>query len=323
MKTNDQKDTLRNRTAPLEMTPDEFRKIGYQVVDQIAELLASLPQRPVTSGEPPQTIYSILGDEQLPSNGTEPAQLFEETTVLLFDHSLFNGHPRFWGYITSSAAPIGALGDLLAAAVNPNVGEWPLSPMATAIEAQTIQWIADFIGYPQTCGGLLVSGGNMANFVGFLAARSSKAPWNIREEGLGATHQHLVVYGSEATHTWIEKATDLFGLGTNAMRWIETDAHQQIDVKALEQQILSDREEGYLPFLVIGAAGTVGTGVVDNLPEIAEICRRHNLWFHVDGAYGAPAAALPEASPQLKGLAQADSVALDPHKWLYSPLEAG
>jgi glutamate/tyrosine decarboxylase-like PLP-dependent enzyme len=323
METNGRDEALRNRNEPLEMTPNEFRKVGYRVIDQIAELLASLSQRPVTSGESPQEVRSMLGNEPMPKQGTPPDHLFEETTNLLFEHSLFNGHPRFWGYITSSASPSGALADLLAASVNPNVGGWTLSPMATEIEAQTIRWIANLIGYPVTCGGLLVSGGNMANFVGFLAARTSKVPWNIREEGIGNTNQRLIVYGSKATHTWIEKATDLFGLGTNAMRWIDTNIDQQMDVNALERQILSDQADDYLPFLVVGAAGTVGIGAVDPLPEIAAICRQHNLWFHVDGAYGAPAAALPEASPQLKGLVEADSVALDPHKWLYSPLEAG
>lgn len=323
MKLNKQDETLRQRSAPLEMTPAEFREVGHQVVDQVADWLATLADRPVAPGETPQEIRSLLGGDQLPDSGESPGPLFEEATELLFDHSVFNGHPRFWGYITSSAAPIGALADLLAAAVNPNVGGWDLSPMATEIEAQTIQWIAEFIGYPATTGGLLVSGGNMANFVGFLAARTAKAPWNIREEGLASGDQRLVAYGSKSTHTWIEKAADLSGLGTNAIRWIETDAAQQMDLNALKQQILVDRADGYLPFLVVGAAGTVGTGAVDPLPELAVLCREQDLWLHVDGAYGAPAAALPEASPQLKALAEADSVALDPHKWLYSPLEAG
>ena len=323
METKSRDEILNNRNVPLEMSPEEFRNVGHQVIDRIAELLATLSQRPVTLGESAKTIRATLGNEQMPQKGSSPDHLFEETTDLIFDHSLFNGHPRFWGYITSSASPIGALGDLLAAAVNPNVGASTLSPMATEIEAQTIRWIADLIGYPVTCGGLLVSGGNMANFVGFLSARTSKVTWNIREEGLSAANQKLVVYGSKATHTWIEKAADLFGLGTNTIRWIDTNINQQMNVNALEQQIISDKKDGHLPIMVVGTAGSVSTGAVDPLPEIAAICRQYHLWFHVDGAYGAPAAALPEASAHLKGLSEADSVALDPHKWLYSPLEAG
>ena len=323
MKSTNQNDALRDRNVPLEMTPDEFRKVGHQLVDRISELLATLSQRPVTLSESAQAIRTILGNKQMPNKGTIPDQLMEEATDLMIDHSLFNGHPRFWGYITSSASPVGALGDLLAAAVNSNVGASALAPMATEIEAQTVRWIAELIGYPSSCGGLLVSGGNMANFVGFLAARKFKATWNIREEGLASSQKRLIVYGSKETHTWIEKAVDLFGLGTNAIRWINTNANQQIDLDALERQITADQKDGYLPFMVVGAAGTVSTGAVDPLSDIAEICRKHKLWFHVDGAYGAPAASLPESSPHLKGLAEADSVALDPHKWLYAPLEAG
>lgn len=323
MKSTNQNTGLRNRNVPLEMTPDEFRKVGHDLVDRIADFFATIPQRPVTRGQSAQSIRSILKDSKLPIQGSLPDQLLTETTDMLFDNSLFNGHPKFWGYITSSASPIGVLGDLLAAAVNSNVGAWQLSPMATEIEAQTIRWIAELIGYPTTCGGILVSGGNMANFVGFLAARKLKATWNIREEGLTYSHEKLVVYVSKETHTWIEKAVDLFGLGANSIRWISTNSNQQISLEDLENQIIADTKNDLLPFMVVGAAGTVSTGAVDPLPEIAAICRRHNLWFHVDGAYGAPAAALPEASDQLKGLAEADSVALDPHKWLYSPLEAG
>ena len=320
---NDADNNLYTRTSPLEMNPKEFRKLGHQLVDQIADYLGNLPDRSVTPGEKPSTVRKILGDASLADNGTDPRQLLDEAAAALFDHSLFNGHPRFWGYITSSAAPIGILGDLLASAVNPNVGAWILSPMASEIEAQTIRWLAEMIGYPENCGGVLVSGGNMANFVGFLAGRKAKATWDIRSKGFSDESVMLRVYASRETHTWIEKATDLFGFGTDAICWIPAKSDQKIDVRILEQRILEDKEAGYLPIMVVGAAGTVSTGAVDPLPQLAAICRKYDLWFHVDGAYGAAAAVLPEASDDLKGLAEADSVALDPHKWLYSPLEAG
>jgi glutamate/tyrosine decarboxylase-like PLP-dependent enzyme len=277
----------------------------------------------VTTEESPQAIRKLLGTDILPERGSSANELLAEAADLLFDHSLFNGHPRFWGYITSSAAPIGALADLLAAAVNPNVGASVLSPIASEIEAQTIRWMADLIGYPRTCGGLLVSGGNMANFVCFLAARKSKVPWDLNVEGLSASNQRLIAYGSKETHTWIDKAAELFGLGAKSIRLIDINADQQMDMDALEKQIIADRAENHLPFLVVGAAGTVGTGIIDPQPEIAAICRKYNLWFHVDGAYGALAVVLPDASPELVGLREADSIALDPHKWLYNPLEAG
>jgi len=323
MNISQQTSNLRNREAPLEIHGDEFRKLGHQLVDDIAEFLDGLPQRPVTTEESPQAIRKLLGTDILPERGSSANDLLDEAADLLFDHSLFNGHPRFWGYITSSAAPIGALADLLAAAVNPNVGAAVLSPIATEIEAQTIRWIADLIGYPRTCGGVLVSGGNMANFVCFLAARKSKVAWDLNAEGLSASNQRLIAYVSKETHTWIDKAAELFSLGAKSVRWIGTNADQQMDLDALEKQIIADRADNHLPFLVVGAAGTVGTGAIDPLPEIAAICKKHNLWFHVDGAYGALAAVIPGASTELLGLREADSIALDPHKWLYSPLEAG
>jgi len=273
-------------------------------------------------------VRQALGTDVLPEDSMDARQLLEDTAHLLFDHSLFNGHPRFMGMITSSAAPIGALGDLLAAAVNPNIGSWSLAPIATEIEAQTIRWIAEMIGYPTDCGGIMVSGGNMGNFVGLLTARKAKATWDIRTAGL-AGGDKLCLYSSIETHTWIHKAVDLFGLGLDAIRWIPVDEHQRMNAQALRTQIQEDIAEGNRPFLVVGTAGTVSTGAVDPLCEIAAICREYDLWFHVDGAYGGIAALLLhnnegiEVSPDLKGIREADSVAIDPHKWLYAPLEAG
>jgi glutamate/tyrosine decarboxylase-like PLP-dependent enzyme len=248
--------------------------------------------------------------------------MLEETARLLFDHSLFNGHPRFLGYITSSPAPIGMLGDLLAAAVNPNCGAWTLSPGATEIESQTIRWIAQLIGYPADCAGVLVSGGNMANMVGLWAARVAMADWNVRAAGL-AGGRRLRAYASAETHTWIYKAADLAGLGTDSVRFIATGDDLRMNMAELERAIAADRAAGDLPFLVVGTAGSVSTGVVDDLPAIAALCRREKIWFHVDGAYGGLAAAAEDAPASLKAMSEADSVAVDPHKWLYAPLEAG
>ncbi len=310
------------RRAPIELDGQEFREVGYALVDEIADFLDSIRERAVTTGATPEAIREVLGDKRLPESGMDAKQIALDAARLLIDHSLYNGNPRFMGYITSSAAPIGALGDMLAAAVNPNVGGWVLSPMATEIERQTIRWIAELIGYPSSCSGLLVSGGNMANFVGFLAGRSAKSPRSLREKGLREQPQ-MTVYVSRETHTWIQKAADLFGLGTSAIRWIPVDQRRRMDMQALAQQVIDDRRAGFQPIMVVGAAGTVAVGAVDPLSQIAEFCRNEKMWFHVDGAYGAPAAALPEAEADLQSLRLADSLALDPHKWLYSPLEAG
>lgn len=313
-----------HRAAPIDMSAEEFRAAGHQLVDRIAEFLESIPGRPLTPAEPPHAVRAALGEGSLPERGAAATEILDQAATLLFEHSLLSAHPRFWGYIYSSAAPIGALGDFLAAAVNPNVGAWNLSPIASEIEAQTVRWIAELIGYPSDCGGLLVSGGNMANFVPFLAARTARADWDIRANGLtGKGSRPLRVYCSAETHTWIHKAADLFGLGTEAIRWIATDDQLRMDIGELRKKIREDNDRGDLPFIVVGAAGSVSTGAIDPLPEIAAIAREHGLWFHVDGAYGAIAAALPDASADLRGLSLADSVAVDPHKWLYAPLEAG
>jgi len=316
-----------SRTAPLKMTPDEFRAAGHRLVDRIAERLARIPQGPVKPAETPEDLRAALKiDRPLPEGGADAATLLGEAVELLFDHSTLNGHPRFMGYITSSPAPIGILGDFLAAAVNPNIGGYAIGPAATEIERQTVRWIAEFIGFPSDAGGLLVSGGNMANFVGFLAARAAKAGLDVRKTGLAGRERAkspLLVYASAETHTWIQKATDLFGLGTDAIRWIPADDHQRMKTAELRRQIELDRKNGGHPFIVVGTAGSVSTGAVDPLPEIGSICREYDLWFHVDGAYGALAARIPDVPADLRALSEADSVAVDPHKWLYAPLEAG
>ena len=316
-------DQLKSRTAPLEMTEEQFRSLGHDLVDRIASFLGSLRGRAVTPAESAEEVRAALDAVRtLPEQGEEANGLLKNTADLLFEHSLLNGHPGFYGYITSSAAPIGMLAELLAAAVNANVGAWKLSPIATEIEVQTIRWLAQFIGYPANCGGLLVSGGNMANLTCFLAARAAKADWDVRKQGV-ASGPRLLAYASTETHTWIQKAVDLTGLGTEAIRWIGVDKRQRMDLAALEVQYKRDLEEGYRPFLVVGSAGTVSTGAVDPLPDLEAFCQERNLWFHVDGAYGAFAAGIKDAPADLMGLSAADSLAVDPHKWLYAPLEAG
>lgn len=317
--------TLRSRRAPIAMDAETFKTLGHQLIDQVAELLASVPARPVTPDHPPSAVREALDlTAPLPEQGTDAATLLAHTARQLFDYSLFNAHPRFFGYITAPPAPIGILGDFLASALNANVGSWTLAPAATEIEAQTVRWIAELIGFPATGDGLLVSGGTEANIVCLVAARAAAAPWDVRAEGIrGGLGRELVVYASTEAHTWIQKAADICGLGTNAIRWIETNAALQIDIAALGRAIDADAAAGRLPFLVVGTAGSVSTGVVDPLPDIAALCREKGIWLHVDGAYGGFAAAIPDAAPDLRGLREADSIAVDPHKWLYAPLEAG
>ncbi len=306
------------------MDADTFRRLGHRLVDDLARHMSEIAGGRVTPGESPSTVRAALGtDSGLPEDGTDAEALLARTTRVLFEHSLFNAHPRFLGYITSPPAPIGVLSDLLASAVNANVGAWTLSPAATEIEVQAVRWIGELLGMPTTSGGLMVSGGNMANFAAFLAARAAGAPWNVREDGVGGQHGTLRVYASSETHTWLQKAADMSGLGSAAIRWIPADDQQRMQVAALVEQLDADRAAGDIPFLVVGTAGTVSTGAVDPLRDIAAVCRERGIWFHVDGAYGGFAAATGEASDDLAAIGDADSVAVDPHKWLYAPLEAG
>ncbi len=316
---------LSRRETPLDLTPEEFVEIGHRLVDDVAELLAGLRTRPLTRGETPAEIRALLdADAPLPEEGMEAGPLLQHATELLVEHSLYNAHPRFFGYITAGPAPIGILGDLLASAVNPNLGAWTLSPMASEMEQQAVRWIAELVGFPSGGDGVLTSGGNVANMLGFFAGRVTRSGWDVRERGMRAPDAtSLRAYASRGTHTWIQKAADLSGLGVDSIRWIETDATERMRVDALRDAIEEDETAGHRPFLVVGTGGSVSTGAVDPLAELRGVCDEHDLWFHVDGAYGAFAAAAPNAPDDLRDLALADSVALDPHKWLYAPLEAG
>jgi glutamate/tyrosine decarboxylase-like PLP-dependent enzyme len=207
---------------------------------------------PVTRGDDPARVWEVLRRRPLQDEGVPLDELFTHTTKLLEQNSLFNGHPRFWGYITASPSPVGVLADFLASAMNPNCGGWTLSPMASAIELQTVQWLAEFIGYPTLCGGTLVSGGNMANFLGFLAARRAHLGDAAREDGIGG--RKLTVYTSDATHTWLQKAADVFGLGTRAIRYVKS-SDESMNTDALSTMITEDRRSGMEPFLVVATAG--------------------------------------------------------------------
>lgn len=312
-----------NRENSIELSKEEFQQIGYQLIDRIADLFNTMGKQPVTTDKRPSELQKLLGDYSLPETGTSPSELVAKTTDLLFSNSLFNGHPKFFGYITSSPAPLGALAELLASSVNPNVGAQVLSPIATEIEKQTIKWLAEFIGVSPSYGGILVSGGNMANFIAFLAARTAKGPKSIQAEGISNATDKLTIYCSTATHAWVEKAAILFGLGTNSIRWIKTTSSNKMDEIALEERIKEDVKKGCNPIMVIGTAGDVSTGVVDNLKNLASISKKYDMWYHIDGAYGIPAAVIPALKSMFEGVSEADSIALDPHKWLYSPLEAG
>ena len=310
------------RSAALNMSGAEFRAAGHALVDRIADFLDGWDSRPVTTAPSPLDVRELISaDQTMPREGQGLTGILDSTADALFTQSLHNGHPRFMGYITSSAAPAGMLADLLASALNPNCGAWTLSPVPSEIEAQTVRWISELLGYPTDCGGIMVSGGNMANMVGFWAARVAAGGDEIRSGGQG--DRRLAVYASAETHTWVQKATDLSGMGTDAVRWIPTGADLRMDLEALTTRMDQDIAAGWAPMMVVGTAGSVMTGAIDDLEAISRICGERDCWFHIDGAYGGFAAMLPEAPAALRHIGLADSVAVDPHKWLYAPLEAG
>jgi len=311
------------RESPAELSPEEFRAIGHKLVDQIADFIDTIDSRPVAPSLPPRDVRSLIGaDASVPDSGRGAAGILGDMARVLFANSTLNGHPRFFGYITSSAAPIGALADLLATSVNPNCGAWALSPVATEVERQVVRWVAELIGYAPDAGGLLVSGGNVANMVCLIAAIRAKAGWDVRSRGVAGVTR-LVVYASSEVHTWLQKGADISGLGIDSFHAVDVDSMGAMRIESLREKIDKDRRNGLQPAVVIGTAGSVSTGAIDPLRAIAELCASESLWFHVDGAYGAPAAMLDDAPAELRAIASADSVAIDPHKWLYAPLEAG
>ena len=308
----------RTGRAAIDVSASDFRAMGHQLVDDIAALLEGIRDKPVTPGKKPSEIRALVGTGGIPENPSDPAEVLRGATELLFANSTFNGHPRFYGYITASATPIGILAEMLAAAVNPNVGAWHLSPAATEIELQAVRWLAELTGFPVKCGGIFVSGGNMANMVGFLAAKAF-----IMQDLAPADYPRLRCYGSAETHTWIDKALDIAGLPRTAFRQLAVDARGAVSASELRSLLDEDRAAGAIPFLILATAGTTNTGAIDPIAEIADAADEYGVWLHVDGAYGAPVAALPDASPDLAAMGRARSLAIDPHKWLYAPLEAG
>jgi aromatic-L-amino-acid/L-tryptophan decarboxylase len=318
------KDSPQYRDAPSRMGAGEFRALGRWLVDRIGEFIAAAPDQPVDPPVSTETLRELLPAAPLPEVGAEPQALFARAVDLLCRHTLQTGHARFWAYIVGAGSPLGALADFLASAVNAPVMSYPPFTMAVSLETQAVRWLAELIGYPAGGAGLFVSGGSMANFLGITAAVRNRAGWDVRTYGM--THPDAArvrVYLTAEAHISVVRAVDICGLGTRAIQWVRTDELGRLDPGDLRAQIARDRAAGLTPLLVVGTAGTTSTGVVDPLLDIASVCRENELWFHVDGAYGACAAVSPLAPPDLAGIREADSLVLDPHKWLYLPLEVG
>jgi glutamate/tyrosine decarboxylase-like PLP-dependent enzyme len=258
-------------------------------------------------------------DEPLPESGLSVDDVLDAARDHVLAHPFGNSHPRFWAFINATPDPVGVMADFLAAGMNSNC--WGGDHASIHVEDRVIRWIAEILGLPPESEGILTSGGSMANFTALAAARRAMAP-SVREDGI-AGGPPLVVYASDEAHNCVDKAVDLLGLGTRQLRSIPTDDRFRLRLDALEATIAEDRRAGRRPAIVVGNAGSVNTGAIDPLEELADLCAGEDLWFHVDGAYGAMACVSEALRPLFAGLERADSVATDPHKWLYVPFEAG
>ncbi len=305
--------------SDFDLSPEELRRLGHLTLEAVVAHRAELGSHPVFGKV---GAGAALLNEPLPEEGRP----FEEVLGLVREHVLphafGNSHPRFFAFINATADPVGILGDFLATSMNPNC--WGGDHAAIHVEHRVVAWLAEIVGLPPQTEGIVTSGGSMANFTALAAARAAMAPWDVREEGIAATGQpRLVVYASDQAHNCVDKAVDLLGLGWKQLRKVPSDDRFRMRVDRLRDAIAIDRAAGLLPAIVVGNAGTVNTGAVDPLDEIADVCEREGLWFHADGAYGGMALVSETMRPLFRGIERARSVAADPHKWLYVPFEAG
>ncbi len=296
-----------------------MRELGHHMVDDMMSYLETVRERPVWQPIPAEVKAHF--QQPVPTEAQGAAQAYAEFTAQILPYPLGNIHPRFWGWVIGTGTPLGVLAEMLAATMNPNVGGG--EHIANYVEAQVLDWCKQMLGYPAEASGILVSGGSMANLVGLTVARNTMAGFDLREQGLQATTRKLVLYGSVEMHSSVQKAVELLGLGNAALRKIPVNADFEIEIAALETAIAADKAAGYQPFCIVGNAGTVNTGAIDDLSQLADICQREGLWYHVDGAFGALAALSPALRPRLAGMERADSLAFDLHKWMYMPYEVG
>ena len=296
----------------------DFRRIGRELIDEAFGWLETLPERPVWQPVPRAVRERLQSGP--PETGGGIAAALEEFRRDVLPHPLGNGHPRFWGWVIGSGDPVGVLAELLAAVMNPNLFAGDHS--ASFVEAQVLRWSRTMLGLPEHGSGLLTNGCSSANLMGLILAREAKCGIDWDGAGLAGARRLPVLYCSEETHNSVDKAAKVMGLGSASVRRLPA-LEYALDVEALDSAIADDLREGHLPFCVVANVGTVNTGAIDPLDDIADICSQKGLWLHIDGAFGALAALTPEYAPRLVGLARGDSLAFDFHKWMYAPYSVG
>jgi aromatic-L-amino-acid decarboxylase len=297
----------------------KMRALAHRMVDDALTYLETVRERPVWQPVPQAVAARLKVPAPREPAGAEAA--YQDFLENVFPYPMGNIHPRFWAWYMGSGTVFGALADFMAAIMNPNLGGG--NHAANLVELQVTHWIKEILGFPADASGLLVSGGSMANFVGLAVARNAKAASDVRQLGVRAEPEPLTVYASTEIHSCNQKAVELLGLGTNSLRKIPVSQDFTIDLAQLEAALQADRAAGFRPICIIGSAGTINTGAVDDLAALADLCQREQLWFHVDGAIGAVGVLAESVRPRLRGIERADSVALDLHKWMHIPFEAG
>jgi glutamate/tyrosine decarboxylase-like PLP-dependent enzyme len=299
--------------------------VGYQVIDLIADHLSGLPEQPVVQPVTP-ALAATMRAAPVPIEGRAPEAILAAFAREVAPHPFGNGHPRFYGWVNSPPAVMGIFGAALAAAMNPSVAGG--NHAAVHLEKQVVRWFGELLGFPDDTMGLLVSGTSTAALTGLAVARyvaCRRAGWNVRATGMqhDGSRPPLMVYQSAEGHSCHQKAIELLGFGSEQLRIVPSDAALRLDPAALETMLVEDKAAGKLPVAVIATVGTVNTGAIDPIAAIADICARHEVWLHIDGGYGGPALLTAAHAATRVAFARADSIAMDPHKWLYVPVDAG
>ncbi len=298
---------------------EAFRALAHQMVDQMLDAQRTVRERPTWQPVPEEV--EVRFREDRPMQGAGPEAAYADFLELVLPYPTGNDHPRFWGWAGGTGSPMGMMAEMLAAGMNSVSGIF--NDSAARVERQVVDWMKAALGMPAATSGVFTSGGSVANLIALAVGRDARAGYDVTELGVGAEAGKLVFYASAETHSSMLKSAKLLGLGQDAVRIVPIDDRLRMDLPALSRMIVSDREDGLRPFGVVGTAGTINTGSIDDLDGIADIAAGEGLWFHVDGAFGAMAALSPETRGLVSGLERADSLAFDFHKWMYVPYEAG
>ncbi len=299
--------------ARLELTPDEMRALGYRAIDMLVDNWTNLGDRPAAVDADLESLRAVMR-EPLPQGPGDWQSALDFARENVFETMGQIAHPRFLAFVPGPSNFVGAIADTLAAGYNTAASLWRETPGPAELELTTLEWLRDLCGLSPDCEGLFVSGGSVANLTGIAAARESR----LGEETDGA-----VAYCANQTHSSVARGFRILGFRRDQLRAVPTDDQFQIDVKALEAAIADDLAAGKRPFCLVANAGTTNTGAIDPLNQLSDLAERHGLWLHVDGAYGGAASLVPRGRALLAGMERADSVVIDPHKWLFQPYEAG